>query len=334
MTESDVFDELDRKLLHALEVDGRAPFSRIAHVLGVSDQTVARRYRRLCAGAGLRVVGVRDTQRLGRDQWMLRLRCSPDGAEAIAQALARRSDTAWVHLTSAGTEVVCMTLPRTPGDHDDLVFGKLLRTRQIVESTAHQLLHRFYGGRTGWIGKQGFLTAEQIAALHPGTCQDPSPATASAPRGDVRIGPEDEPLVAALKTDGRATHPELQRLTGRSESSVKRRLAALLASGALYIDTEYDTSRFGFATAAMLWITVEPGALDAVGRAMAEHPEVAHVSAVTGSANLMASVLTRDTGELYAYLSGRLGALEGVRHIETSPLLRRFKELTYPRPLR
>ncbi len=36
-------DDLDRGLIHALHIDGRAPFSRIAAVLGVSAQTVARR---------------------------------------------------------------------------------------------------------------------------------------------------------------------------------------------------------------------------------------------------------------------------------------------------
>ncbi len=41
---------LDLKLLQALELDGRAPFNRIARVLGVSDQTVAGRRRRDPAG--------------------------------------------------------------------------------------------------------------------------------------------------------------------------------------------------------------------------------------------------------------------------------------------
>lgn len=39
---SQPLDSLDLKLLQALELDGRAPFSRIGEVLGVSDQTVAR----------------------------------------------------------------------------------------------------------------------------------------------------------------------------------------------------------------------------------------------------------------------------------------------------
>ncbi|MER6922656.1 AsnC family protein, partial [Streptomyces spiralis] len=57
---SGTFDTLDLRILSALEVDGRASFSRIGAVLGVSDQTVARRFRRLCAEGGLRVVAVRD----------------------------------------------------------------------------------------------------------------------------------------------------------------------------------------------------------------------------------------------------------------------------------
>jgi hypothetical protein len=45
--EPQALDSLDLKLLQALQLDGRAPFKRIAEVLGVSDQTVARRLRRL-----------------------------------------------------------------------------------------------------------------------------------------------------------------------------------------------------------------------------------------------------------------------------------------------
>ncbi|MFE2097462.1 AsnC family protein [Streptomyces sp. PTD9-10] len=43
-----MLDDLDRALIHALHRDGRAPFSRIAGVLGVSARTIARRSRR-CA---------------------------------------------------------------------------------------------------------------------------------------------------------------------------------------------------------------------------------------------------------------------------------------------
>lgn len=38
--------------------------------------------------------------------------------------------------------------------------------------------------------------------------------------------------------------------------------------------------------------------------------------------------------DLYAYLSGPLGRLEGVQHVESSVFLRRVKQLTYQRPPR
>ncbi|MET8642500.1 Lrp/AsnC family transcriptional regulator [Streptomyces sp. NPDC004675] len=323
--ESPTLDKLDLQLLSALEIDGRASFSRIAAVLDVSDQTVARRYRRLCAEGGLRVVALRDAHRLGQDQWMLRVRCAPDTALTIADALAKRPDTYWIGLASGGTEVLCLTRPRTRGDHDDLLLAKLPRTPSVVEIRAHQLLHRYYGGVNGWIRKFGVLTDDQIAALRPGPPPGPGP---------VCIEPEDEPLLAVLERDGRATHPELQRATGRSESVVKRRLNALLASDAVYIDTEYNADLFGHSVAAVLWITAAPAALHSVGEALATHPEIAHASATAGPSNIVATAVVRSTQELYAYLSGPLGRLEGVQHVETTPFLRRVKQLTYQRPPR
>ncbi|MFF1392705.1 hypothetical protein ACFVZD_02655 [Streptomyces sp. NPDC058287] len=48
----------------------------------------------------------------------------------------------------------------------------------------------------------------------------------------------------------------------------------------------------------------------------------------------VATVVTRDTADLYAYISGKLGRLEGVQHVETSPFLRKVKQLTYRPPVR
>ncbi|AVZ76281.1 AsnC family protein [Streptomyces lunaelactis] len=318
--DSHALDELDLQLLHALDVDGRAPFSRIAAVLGVSDQTIARRYRRLRAEVGVRVVGVRDAERLGQDRWMLRMRCTPDAADSIARALARRPDTAWIGLTSGGTEVVCMTVSRTRGEHDELLLGKLPRTPSIVEIRAHQLLHRFYGGPSGWLGKKQALTPEQADALRPVHAE---PSAASG------ITPDDEPLVVALERDGRASFAELRKATGRSESAVRRRLDQLLRSEELFIDVQFDPEAFGYGTRALLWITAAPSAMDTVGCAIALHPEVAFAGATAGHCNLVAVIVCRDTASVYRYLNEDLGRLEGVQHVECTPVLRTVKQLTY-----
>ncbi|MFF4258795.1 Lrp/AsnC family transcriptional regulator [Streptomyces sp. NPDC001663] len=314
-------DPLDLQVLQALQVDGRAPFSRIADVLGVSDQTVARRYRRLHSSAHVRVLGMTDENRLGRQTWIVRLRCIPDVAEQLADALAKRPDTLYVTLISGGTEVICGMKPRSRKERDELLFDRLQRTRQIVSVTAHCLLHPFYGGSLGWLHKSNALTADQQSALRP-----PAPEPFDGP---VILDAEDEALLAVLRQDGRATLTELQKATGQTESAVKRRLEALISSGVLYFDVQYDHEPLGLDVSAMLWLTVLPRALADVGRSLAGHPEVHFASATTGQANVVLSARFRSTDELYTYLSEKIGALDGIQAVETCLILRQVKQLTY-----
>ncbi len=312
-------DELDLKVLHALQIDGRAPFSRIAAVLGVSDQTVARRYRRLLTAAGLRVLGVADDERLGRTQWMVRLTCVPDAAEPLAAALARRDDTSWVGLASGGTEVICTMRARDRRARDSLLFDKLQRTPRVVQVSAHLVLHVFYGGPMGWFTKSAALDADQAAAL--------TPPPVEPAEGPVVLDTADRALLTVLARDGRATLTELQAVTHQSESAVKRRLEHLRRSGVFYVDVQCDSGLVGYEARALLWLTVSPAALATVGRALAGHPEVAFAAAVTGPRNLVAVCLLRTTGDLYRYLSEKVGVLEGVHHVETAPILRQVKQL-------
>ncbi len=113
LVDSVTLDTLDRCLLHALQIDGRVPFSRIAAVLDVSDRTVARRFGRLRATGALRVSAVPHHHLAVDTQWLVRLRVRPRSATAVARALAGRHDTAWVTELSGGTEIVCLF--RVPG---------------------------------------------------------------------------------------------------------------------------------------------------------------------------------------------------------------------------
>src|SRR3954471_20780961 len=106
MVEVDTYDALDRKLAHALQVNGRAPFRLLGAVLGVSDQTVARRYARLHRDGVLHVIGVCDLDVLRMSQWIIRVRTTPAAAKSVGAALAQREDTSWINLCGAGTDIV------------------------------------------------------------------------------------------------------------------------------------------------------------------------------------------------------------------------------------
>ncbi|MEV4255675.1 Lrp/AsnC family transcriptional regulator [Spirillospora sp. NPDC049652] len=313
-------DDLDRQLVHALQLDGRAPFNRIAEVLDVSDQTVARRYRRLRSADLLRVVAVPPAGYLAHGRWMLRLRCAPGAALPVAEALARRTDTAWVQLVSGGTEVQCITRAATPDEAERLLLDKLPNTSRIVDVAAHSVLHVFYGSPSP-IRLLDALTPEQAAALNP------HPEFAADPADIPQCSPDDRPLLDVLARDGRTALPDLAAATGWSASTVRRRVDHLRSLGALHFYAEFDLRLVGLNHGARLWMTAAPSDLDAAGRALASHPEVVFAAATTGATNLAASVLCRDAHDLYRYLTDRAAALPGVARVETTPIIRDVKRL-------
>jgi DNA-binding Lrp family transcriptional regulator len=309
-----MLDDVDRMLLHALHLDGRAAFTRIGEVIGVSDRTVARRYARLRDSKVINLVGVVDASRLGGAEWVVRMQCKPGSAQEVAEALARRDDTRWVVLLSGGTEISASLRAWSARERDELILQRLHRTAPVVSVTAHNVLNVFSTARHGFEGP-GSLTADQVTALRP-TYADADTAT---------LVDGDRPLLEALAVDGRAPYPALAAVTGWSESTVSRRIHALRAADLLRFDLDVNAAALGYHAEAQLWASVPPAHLAQTGAAVAAHPEVAFCAATTGPTNLLISVVCRDSRDLYRYLTERLGTLPLIGEVQTAPVIRVVK---------
>ncbi len=322
--EVSLLDAIDWQIVHMLAVEPRASFRTLADVAGISDQTAARRYRRLSETAGLRVLGVPEGSRLGWTNWFVRLQTTPGSADSIAEALARRPDTRWVHLASGGTEIVCTLQARTPEQRDALFLHGLPGSRRVVQISAHSILHNFNPGP--WRGISQALSATQLAKLaglaRPAQAP-PGPQVPLTPQ--ALLAPHDEPLLAELARDGRASNAALAAAIHWHESTVRRRIDELCRAGLLYFEVDIDNQVLGMNVHAILWLSVEPGRLAEAGRAMAAHPEIPFAAATTGPTNLVASAVLRDTRHLYEYLTGELAGLPGVSSVQTAPVIRTLK---------
>jgi DNA-binding Lrp family transcriptional regulator len=308
--ETPIMDRIDRQIVHCLQRDGRASFRRIAEVLDVSEQTVARRYRALHASGTVAVVVLPSA----RESWFVRIRCRPDAADALADALAAREDVSWVAVTAGGGELTCGAYTDPGSDH---LLDRLPRTHQVLSFTGHAVLRIHAGGDAEWLAFDDPLTPAQLEQLGSSPARDGTPP---------RIRDDDAPLVAELARDGRAGVVALARATGWPPSRVSTRLDALLSSGAVHIEVDLAVRHFGFHAMAYVHLTVPPGELEATGHALSLHPETAFAAAVTGPANLLAVVNCRTTDDLYTYVTSKVGALPAVRQAEVVPVLRTVKQ--------
>jgi DNA-binding Lrp family transcriptional regulator len=310
-------DSIDRQIIHALTLEPRVPFRALGDVVGISDQTAARRYRRLRESIGLRILARVNGERVGWVDWFIRLRCTPGSADAIATALSRRDDTRWVQLASGGTEIVGVVQARSPEQRDTLFLEGIPKSRRVISVSAHLLLRTFT--TSTWPVLTEALSETQMARLgdrFTGRQEDDSL---------IRFDASDELLLAHLAHDGRASTAGLATATNWHESSVRRRIADLRRAAVLYFDIDLDQRAFGLTSNSLLWISVRPDYLDRIGHTLATHPEAPFVAAVTGTSNLLANVVCRDGRHLYAYVSQTLGQLPGIRNIETVPLIRTIK---------
>ncbi len=220
--ETMTLDAVDRQIIHILTIEPRASFRTIAAVIGTSDQTAARRYRRLEESAGLRVLGVPDGLRLGWTDWFLRLQTTPGGADSLAEALARRPTPGGFISPRAGPR---SSAPSPPARGRARCADPARPARQPPRRADLRAQH------------SARLRPGPVAAGGPGAVRRPAGAefrvsTPPDPPSRAVLLAEDEPLLKELARDGRASCAALAAAIHWHESTVRRRIDELRQSGA------------------------------------------------------------------------------------------------------
>ena len=91
---------MDRRIIEALQRNGREPFRRIAADVGVSEATIRARYARLCDDNILQVTGITNPLGLGFDaQAMVGIRTA-GAPEPVANEIATWEKAGYVVITA------------------------------------------------------------------------------------------------------------------------------------------------------------------------------------------------------------------------------------------
>jgi Lrp/AsnC family transcriptional regulator for asnA, asnC and gidA len=131
----------------------------------------------------------------------------------------------------------------------------------------------------------------------------------------------DRDIVQILQVDGRTSNSEIARRLGVTETTVRKRLAALLEGDFIEIVAVPSPRLAGFSQSAIMGITTNLREMRQVAAAITACPEVRYCGVSTGRYNLIIEAFFADHSHLVEFTTDVLGQMPGVNDVETSLIL-------------
>lgn len=279
----ELLGELDLAIVHALQIDARAPWTRVAAAIGADAATVARHWQSLRDGSLAWLTAWPTPERWSSTTDVAVVLLDRRTSSAAIDEIAGRSWVLSVDETSAGWLVLVAGAGGLPllGDRVRELAALGARVRRMDVAAA------IVAEDSTW--RLRVLSRRQQLALG-APARDPE---ARAPRPDVVAEVAD-----ALDEDPRMPAAALAAELGVSEATARRTVDRAVASGVLRLGCDLAMPAVGFRRGAVLW--ARGGDDDTAAARAAQLPEAHRVGVLVGRAPLFVCVRARSLTELPA----------------------------------
>jgi DNA-binding Lrp family transcriptional regulator len=306
-------DDLDRRIVERLRIDGREPNSTLAKALNVNQATIAARLRRLDATRAMQVVTVTDIAAFGFEYFALALITVSDRSPPrVGRDIAKISDVVTVAMTTGRYDIIAIALVRTLRDLGLLMGDTLLRIKG-VDRVRCDLAVEMLRFDSDW-------AAFRAPGVHL-NLDGPDLSTNDA------VDDVDLQIVRILQRDARLSQRSIAATLDVSEGTVRGRIRRLEADDVIRIRAVCDVEAFGLNTMAIVGVHVRGGRSDRVGTELSELDGVRAVVRTIGEFDFILFVITGGHAEMARVLVHGVQAVEGVRSTETFEILDTLKHL-------
>lgn len=135
-----VLDDLDKRIIQCLQLDGRRPYAQIGRQLKVPEATVRQRAERLISRGIVQIVGVTDPLAMGFQQpALIGMNVESGRLSEIAEKIAELDEVTYLVITAGRYDLVCEVVCE---DNDHLLrvlterladIGGIQSTETLVE---------------------------------------------------------------------------------------------------------------------------------------------------------------------------------------------------------
>ena len=297
-------DAVDRALIDSLVLDGRASYASLARSMGMSQAAVKARVIRLLDNDAIHILGRIDPRALGYGEFAYCIVDVQGPVTSVAERLAEIEETAFV-LIVAGARGLFVEFRARDARQLDAAIEQARSDPQV----------------------RGIDASSLVAFVK----QDWSQSGRSPVGSDHRLGARrrnvdatDIRLLECLAANGRATFAEMSEAAGMSHAATRDRVLALMAAGAVTVQTIVSPGVLGVKGYAGLLVEVD-GPAEPVAEAIAAMADITLVARVLGRFDVIAEASYRDEAHL-AELLDNVHATDGVGRVEAFVYLVVVKE--------
>lgn len=286
-------DEL--RLIHALQVWPRAPWSLLGPIFKVDPVTLARRWSGLSTRGMAWVTSQPPTAAIARGGpargAIVEVECVAGSIDRVITELAQDRECMSIDVASGGRDVILTVGGRTPEEFNRYVVSRVpgipdvrtVRTHPVITTVAAAPQWRLRA-----------LDADEVSLIDTARDHEVVRLAAMFPRRPIA----DPDIIAILSYDGRATTRMVSEALEIPMRRARVQLSATLVSGSFEVRTDMPRWASGYPICAWYFLRVPAAQIAQVGKRLSGLPAVRTVLSVAGPANLLVSVWLRELADV------------------------------------
>jgi Lrp/AsnC family transcriptional regulator for asnA, asnC and gidA len=143
----------------------------------------------------------------------------------------------------------------------------------------------------------------------------------------IKLDTIDRDIVQCLMRDGRKGCAAVARELNLADRTVQYRIDRLIKSGVVEVVALVVPQSLGYTIIADIHCQVDIARINEVAETIARFEEVGYVGCSTGDQDVSVQAYFESTTSMYAFITEKLGKLEGIRHTRTAVVPRVVKSI-------
>lgn len=317
-------DHLDRKLIAILEEKGFQKSTEMFQILGISDRTIRLRINKMIQENVIKVIAIPNPLLLGYRDWArIGIRVAPGFLSRVAHELVQFPSVYFAATTVGRFDIMISVYFDSFAKLTNFVNLELTKVRGILFTEPMLLVYPRKYQQFSWPSPD-FMSSDEMLESHHG---------ATLGHSHYKMDEVDRRIFNVLIEDGLQRPKSLKSRLGIGETTIRKRLKAMLQNQAYKLEVVPIISGFEHEAVATIGITINRPCPHKILDSLIEHPNVILASVAFGRFNLIVVTRFGNTNLLTNFVSTVLPSIPGISSVEYYLHVKRLKYYSISWPI-